>query len=102
MFKDRQQERTAVLSRSYSNALCAFAPYTLYVYYIYLDSQLSTLSIDINIMEIILWSILWLRGKLNDLDFYQTFLNMDISLKDRHGGLRCDLRCCLYFNNHIT
>ena len=19
----------------------------------------------------------------------------------RHGGLRCDLRCCLYFNNHI-
>ena len=23
-------------------------------------------------------------------------------IKDRHGGLRCDLRCCLYFNNHIT
>ena len=23
-------------------------------------------------------------------------------IKDRHGGLRCDLRCCLYSNNHIT
>ena len=33
-FKDRQQERTAVLSRSYLKALCAFAPNALYVYYI--------------------------------------------------------------------
>ena len=28
-FKDRQQERTAALSRSYLNALCTFDPYTL-------------------------------------------------------------------------
>ena len=34
VFKDRQQERTAVLTRSHLKALCAFAPYTLYVYYI--------------------------------------------------------------------
>ena len=47
--KDRQQERTAVLSRSYLNALCACAPYTLYVNYIYLESQLINLSTDINI-----------------------------------------------------
>ena len=67
--KDRQQERTAVLSRSYLNALCDFAPYTLYVYYIYLDSQLITLSIDINIMEIILRNILWLCGKLKNYDY---------------------------------
>ena len=33
-FKDRQQERTAVLSRSYSKARCAFVLYALYVYYI--------------------------------------------------------------------
>ena len=32
--KDRQQERTAVLSRSHLKALCAFAPNALYVYYI--------------------------------------------------------------------
>ena len=30
--KDRQQERTAVLTRAHLKALCAFAPYTLYVY----------------------------------------------------------------------
>ena len=71
------------MSRSYLNALCAFAPYTLYVYYIYLDSQLITLSIDINIMEITLWSTLWLFGQLKNLDFYQTFFDMDISLKVR-------------------
>ena len=32
--KDRQQERTAVLSRSHLKARCAFAPYALYVSYI--------------------------------------------------------------------
>ena len=34
ILKDRQQERTAVLTRSHLKALCAFAPYTLYVNYI--------------------------------------------------------------------
>ena len=34
LFKDRQQERKAVLTRSHLKALCDFAPYTLYVYHI--------------------------------------------------------------------
>ena len=83
--------------RSHLNALCAFAPYTLYVYYIYLDSQLITLSIDINIMEMILWSILWLCGKLKFFDFYQTFFNMDISLDKQHKLVKFSL-CVLYYH----
>ena len=43
----------------------------IHYYVYYLDSQLITLSIDINVMDIILWSILWLRGKLKNLDFYK-------------------------------
>ena len=34
LFKDRQQERAAVLSRLHLKALCAFAPNALYVFYI--------------------------------------------------------------------
>ena len=34
--------------------------------------------------------------------FLANFSDLFEALKDRHGGLRCDLRCCLYSNNHIT
>ena len=56
----------ANLSRSDLNALCAFDPCTSYVSCIYLDGRLITLSIDMNILEIILWNILWLCGKFKN------------------------------------
>ena len=49
----------AVLTRSHLKALCDFAPYTPYVYHIQLNRQLNTLSIDINIMEMVLRSKVW-------------------------------------------
>ena len=66
------------MSRSHLKALCAFASYSSEAYYIQSNSQLNTLSIDINIMEITLWSIECLSGKFEN--FLKHFLNMDISL----------------------
>ena len=54
-------------------------------------------SIDINIMEILLWNIVWHCGELKDLNFYQHFLNMDISLHNQDKLLKCCL-CVLYYH----
>ena len=93
-FKDRQQERTAVSSRSHLIALCIFATPAIPKYYISLKSQLNALSIDINTMEIILCSILWQCGELKKMIFYQKSLNMDISLNNQHKLLKFGL-CAL-------
>ena len=39
-------------------------------------------------MEIILWSIVWQCGELKILNFYQHFLNMDISLHNQQKLLK--------------
>ena len=95
--KDRQQERTAVSSRSHLIALCTFATPAIHEYYISLKSQLNALSIDINTMEIILSSIMWQCGELKKIDILPKILNMDISLNNQHKLLKFWL-CALQYH----
>ena len=47
-------------------------------------------------MEILLWSIVWQCGELKNLNFYQHFFNMDISLHNQDKLLKFCL-CVLYY-----
>ena len=85
------------MTRSHLKALCAFAPHSLYVNYNQLSSQLNNLSIDINMIEIILWIIIWRCGKLKNYFFHQHFLNGDKSLH-RHKKLLKFCLCVLQYH----